>query len=105
MDGWLAERSSIGLRSVSDGFMLQGPEDVALQPIFTDICRRHEAVAIAEVGFVQGAISAMLLYPALGEGIRADVLFFPVDMSGHDETSGWDAPLSRAGTRARRRSG
>jgi hypothetical protein len=36
----------------------------------------------------------MLLYPALGEGIRAGALFFPVDMSGHDEASGWDALTS-----------
>lgn len=53
-----------------------------------------EAAGAATRGKQQGAISAMLLYPALGEGIRAGVLFFPVDMSGHDETSGWDALTS-----------
>jgi hypothetical protein len=39
----------------------------------------------------QEANMAMLLYPVLGEGIRAGVLFFPVDMSGHDEASAWNA--------------
>ena len=50
---WLRlERSSVGMRSVSDGFMLQGPEDAALQSTFTDICRRHDAVGNTEEGFV-----------------------------------------------------
>jgi uncharacterized protein (DUF2252 family) len=35
------------MRSVSDGFALQGPEDDTLQPTFIDICSRHEAVDIA----------------------------------------------------------
>ncbi len=39
----------------------------------------------------QGAILALLLYPSPGEGIRAGTLVFPVDMSGHDEASGWEA--------------
>ena len=32
------------MRSVSDGFALQGPEDEALQATFIDICNQHEAV-------------------------------------------------------------
>jgi len=35
--GWLRlERSNVGMRNVSNGFMLQGPEDVALQSAFID---------------------------------------------------------------------
>lgn len=50
---WLRlERSGAGMRSVSDGFALQGPEDETLQSQFIDICRRHEAVDIAEEGIV-----------------------------------------------------
>lgn len=46
---WLRlERSGVGMQSVSDGFALRAPEDEALQAKFIDICRRHEAVAIAE---------------------------------------------------------
>jgi hypothetical protein len=44
--------SSVGMRSVDDGFALQGPEDEALQSMFIDICSRHEAVDIAEEGIV-----------------------------------------------------
>jgi len=55
------------------------------------------AAALAEAARsarkAQGANMALLLYPALGEGIRAGILFFPVDMSGHDEVSGWEAML------------
>ncbi|OXM45173.1 DUF262 domain-containing protein [Amycolatopsis alba] len=40
---WLRlERSSVGMRSVSDGFELQAPEDEALRAKFDDICRRHD---------------------------------------------------------------
>lgn len=46
---WLRlERSGVGVRSVDDGFELRGPEDEALRSKFIDICRRSEAVAIAE---------------------------------------------------------
>jgi hypothetical protein len=41
----------------------------------------------------QGANMALLLYPVLGEGIRAALLFFPIDVSGHDQESGWQAML------------
>ena len=50
---WLRlEHSSVGMRSVSDGFALQGPEDEALRSMFINICSRHEAVDIAEEGIV-----------------------------------------------------
>jgi hypothetical protein len=50
---WLRlEQSGVGMRSVSDGFTLQGPEDKALQSKFIDICNQHEAVDIAEEGIV-----------------------------------------------------
>ena len=46
---WLRlEQSGVGMRSVSDGFALQGPEDEAHQSRFIDICSRHEAVDIAD---------------------------------------------------------
>ena len=45
-------RSDVGMRSVSDGFALQRPEDEALQSRFIDICSRHEAVEIADEGIV-----------------------------------------------------
>jgi hypothetical protein len=43
---WLRlEQSGVGMRSVSGGFALQGPEDEVLQATFIDICNSHEAVA------------------------------------------------------------
>jgi hypothetical protein len=45
-------QSGVGMRSVSDGFALQGPEDEAFQSEFIDICSRHKAVDIAEEGIV-----------------------------------------------------
>jgi hypothetical protein len=42
----------------------------------------------------QHAILAYLLYPAIGEKIRAVVNVMPVDMRGHDEDSGWAAMLA-----------
>jgi hypothetical protein len=36
------------MRSVSDGFALQGPEEEALQSTFIDICNKHEAVDTAD---------------------------------------------------------
>jgi hypothetical protein len=55
------------------------------------------ATMLAEAGRsarkAEGAISALLLYPVPGEGLRGGVLLFPVDMSGHDEASGWQALL------------
>ena len=55
------------------------------------------AAMLAEAGRsirkAEGAISALLLYPAPGEGLRGAVVFYPVDMSGHDEASGWQALL------------
>jgi len=46
---WLRlERSGVGIRSVSDGFTLRGPDDEALQSKFIDVCSRHEAVDIAD---------------------------------------------------------
>jgi len=45
-------RSGVGIRSVSDGFTLQGPEDEALQSKFIDICMRHEVVDIAGEGIM-----------------------------------------------------
>jgi hypothetical protein len=48
---WLRlERSGVGIRSVNDGFALEGPEDEALQSKFLDVCGRHGAVDIAEEG-------------------------------------------------------
>ncbi|GLY70253.1 hypothetical protein [Amycolatopsis taiwanensis] len=42
---WLRlERSGVGMRSVSDGFELEGAEDEALQAKFADICNRHNDV-------------------------------------------------------------
>lgn len=40
------------------------------------------------------ASMAYLLYPVLGEKIRAIVRLMPVDMRGHDEASGWEAMLA-----------
>jgi hypothetical protein len=46
---WLRlEQSGAGMRSVGDGFALQGPEDEALQSKFIDICSRHAAVDFAD---------------------------------------------------------
>jgi hypothetical protein len=46
---WLRlEQSGVGMRSVSDGFALQGPEDEALQSTFIDICSKHETVNTAD---------------------------------------------------------
>jgi hypothetical protein len=50
---WLRlEQSGVGMRSVSDGFALQRPEDEAHQSKFINICNRHEAVDIADEGIV-----------------------------------------------------
>lgn len=51
------------------------------------------AEAGASARKAQGAILALLLYPVPGEGLRGGALLFPVDMSGHDEASGWQALL------------
>jgi len=53
-----------------------------------------EAAGVVARKNQQGANMALLLYPALGEGIRAGVMFRPVDMSGHDEATGWEALIS-----------
>jgi hypothetical protein len=37
---------------------------------------------------------ALLLYPVLGEGVRAVVRFSPVDMSGHDGEDAWQVLLT-----------
>jgi hypothetical protein len=39
--------SGVGMRSVDDGFALQGPEDEAFRSKFNNICSRHGAVDIA----------------------------------------------------------
>lgn len=50
---WLRlEQSSVGMRSVSDGIALQGPEDEALRSKFMDICTRRGDVEIADEGIV-----------------------------------------------------
>ena len=50
---WLRlERSGVGMRSVSNGFVLQGPEDEAHRSKFIDLCRRNEAVDIADESIV-----------------------------------------------------
>jgi hypothetical protein len=50
---WLRlEQSSVGMRSVSDGFALQGPANEALQSKFIDICTRREDVEISDEGIV-----------------------------------------------------
>jgi hypothetical protein len=41
----------------------------------------------------QDAIGVLLLYPELGNDIRAFVRSVPVDLSGHDEDSAWKAML------------
>jgi len=40
-------RSGVGIRSVSDGFVLQRPEIPVAQSKFADVCSRHEAVDMA----------------------------------------------------------
>jgi hypothetical protein len=40
------------------------------------------------------ASGAFLLYPGVGEKIRAMVRLMPVDMHGHDQNSGWSAMLA-----------
>ena len=50
---WLRlEQSGVGMRSVSDGFALQRPEDEALRSKFIDICTRRGDVEIADEGIV-----------------------------------------------------
>ena len=50
---WLRlERSRVGMRSVNEGFALQGLEDETLQSKFIGICNQHEAIDISEEGIV-----------------------------------------------------
>jgi hypothetical protein len=50
---WLRlEQSGTDMRSVGDGFALQGPEDKALQSKFIDVCSRHQVADIADRGIV-----------------------------------------------------
>lgn len=42
--------SRSGIRSIADGFALQGPEDESLQKLFADICERHEKISMNDDG-------------------------------------------------------
>jgi hypothetical protein len=44
--------SWVGMRSIDDGFALEGPEDKALYPQFTGICRQYGAAQSADAGIV-----------------------------------------------------
>jgi hypothetical protein len=50
---WLRLTESwVGMRSIDDGFALEGPDDEALLPQFTGICRQYGVVQTGEAGIV-----------------------------------------------------
>jgi hypothetical protein len=50
---WLRlEQSGVGMRNISGGFALRGPEDEARVSAFLDFCSRHEAVEISDEGIL-----------------------------------------------------
>jgi hypothetical protein len=50
---WLRlEQSSVGMRNISEGFALRGPDDENLRSKFADICSQHEAVDITDEDIV-----------------------------------------------------
>ena len=62
---WLRlELSGVGMRSVSDGFALQGPEDEALQSRFIDVCSRR-----GDVDVVEGVIVLKIPQHDHGDGL------------------------------------
>ena len=57
-------KSYIGIRSVADGFEIQGTSDAALAAIFHDVCARRDDIVVEEERM-------LLLIPQLGEGPSA----------------------------------
>ena len=57
-------KSYTGIRSVADGFEIQGTSDAALAAIFHDVCARRDDIVVEEERM-------LLLIPQLGEGPSA----------------------------------